>query len=340
MKVLLITPKMEVPQGGIAIWTEYYEKGCKNISVDYDIVNTVRKDKKRSLFGEIKRTKGILKSLKQALKNNQYDLAHLNTNIGNFGIIRDYIIAKKIFRKKIPIVAHFHCDVPFWVTNPLVKFFLKKFLKFSNKNLVLCENSKKYLKETFGVESDKIPNFLDEKVIVTSKKIREEIEKVVFVGRVSISKGAKDIYELAKRFTNIEFVLIGEVSQEVIDWEKPTNCNLIGPKPYNEVLENLDDSDLFLFPSHTEGFSLALAECMARGIPSIATDVGAGLDMLENKGGIVVDKGDIDAMEKALNRLCSPQIRKEMSEWCINKVVDNYTVDKVMEGLLDKYRSL
>ena len=167
MKVLLITPKMEVPQGGIAIWTEYYEKGCKNISVDYDIVNTMRKDKKRSLFGEIKRTKGILKSLKQALKNNQYDLAHLNTNIGNFGIIRDYIIAKKIFRKKIPIVAHFHCDVPFWVTNPLVKFFLKKFLKFSNKNLVLCENSKKYLKETFGVESDKIPNFLDEKVIGT-----------------------------------------------------------------------------------------------------------------------------------------------------------------------------
>lgn len=340
MKVLLISPKMEKPNGGIAIWTQYYEKGCQKREVEFDIVNTAKISTQRGLIGEIKRTRRIFKDLKKNLKEKKFDVAHLNTSIGVFGVIRDYLIAKKIAKKKIPIAVHFHCDIPFWVTNRVVKRYLKKLLNLSKKNFVLCENSRKYLERAFGVESIKVPNFIDENFVNDKREINEELKKALFVGRVSIEKGAKEMFEVARRFPDIIFEFIGQPSQEVLTIEKPENCVLLGPKPYDEVVASLDSADMFLFPSHSEGFSLALAEAMARGLPSVATDVGANLDMLENKGGLVVEKGDVDAMELCIKELLDPIKRKEMSKWCIEKVLNNYTTDKIIEEFLFHYNSL
>lgn len=338
MKVLLISPKMENPNGGIAVWTEKYLKGCEQKNIDCDIINTKRN--KKGVFAEFKRIKRIFKDLKTALKTKKFDVAHLNTSIGVLGVLRDYYIAKKINRKKIPIVLHFHCDIPFWVTNKIIKRYLYKILKFSKVNFVLCENSKRYLKQTFGVDSIKLPNFIEESTISNSKIINEEIKSAVFVGRVSIDKGAKEAFELAKRFPLIEFKFIGEVDKSVNVLYKPNNCLFFGSQPYNDVLKYLDESDFFLFPSHTEGFSMALAETMARGLPAIATDVGANLDMLENKGGFVVDVCDINAMEQCILKLMDPTLRNQMSKWSVNKVLNNYTTNNVMEVLLYKYNSL
>ena len=347
MKVLLISPKNKDAKGGIAIWTEHYLNGLSALGKNYDLVNTATVGKrsvnlsaKRNLKDEWTRTHRIMADLTTMLKNNKYNVAHLNTSIGVFGIIRDYYIAKRIVKKKIPLVVHFHCDIPFWTTNPIIKYYLKKLLNISKRNFVLCENSKKYLKDMFGVDSIKVPNFIEEELIVPNKLINGEIKKVFFVGRGSLNKGAKEIYALAEKFPSIKFELAGEVSQEVANWSQPSNLYLLGPQSHEELLIYLDTSDLFFFPSHTEGFSMALLESMARGVPSIATDVGANLDMLENKGGIVVKAGDLNAMEEGFKKLSDPTIRKEMSVWCINKVLNNYITNRVMEGLLEQYNSL
>ncbi len=347
MKLLLISPQMEKPNGGIAVWTNKYLEGCKQKNIDCAIVNTKIDEtktnsgkQKRNVFAEYKRTKRIFKDLKKELKIGKFDVAHLNTSIGVLGVIRDYYIAKKINKKGIPIVLHFHCDIPFWVNNKIIKRYLLKILKLSKINFVLCENSKRYLQQTFGVDSIKLPNFVEESVIVDNKIINEEIVSAVFVGRVSLCKGAKEAFEIAKRFPKIEFKFIGELEKEVDVWDKPENCCFLGIQPYSVVLDALDKADMFLFPSHTEGFSMALAEAMARGLPAVATDVGANLDMLENKGGFVVDKEDVDAMEKSILNLMDSSTRSQMSKWSINKVANNYTTNNVMEVLLEQYNSL
>ena len=340
MKILLISPKMKNPNGGIAVWTGYYEKACPRFGADCDIVNTEKKSGKQGFFKERQRAIGILRSVKNYCKNNEYDLAHLNSNIGVFGVIRDYFVAKRIAKKKIPVVVHFHCDVPFWVTNFVVKHYLKKLLKISSEVLVLCESSKKFLKQTFGVESIKVPNFIDENVVFLDKVINDELKNIVFVGRVSLDKGAKELYELAKRFPSMQFNFIGEPEEVVLEWHKPNNCCFLGRKTHDEVIRILDESDLFLFPTHTEGFSMALAESMARGLPCVTTDVGANLDMIENEGGVVVEKGDVDAMEEGIKELLSPEKRQKASKWCVDKVTNNYTAEKVMKLLFEQYKSL
>ena len=348
MNILLISARAEHPSGGIAVWTEHYLTGCKEIeNLSCDLVNVAMNGRraacataKRSLKDEVLRTYGIMGQLNERLKHGAYDVAHLNTNIGAFGIVRDYFIARKVAKRGIPIILHFHCDVPKWDTNCITRHFLKKILKICKMEYVLCESSRRYLRDAYGVESTKIPNFLDEDLIAQSKAIREHIRKVMFSGRVSISKGAAEIFEVAKYFPDITFVLAGEVSEEIAPLKHPDNIVLAGVQEHKTVISDLDAADLFLFPSHTEGFSLALAEAMARGLPAVATDVGANAEMLEDQGGIVVAVGDFQAMKDAVMQLDDSDIREKMSLWNLKKVKEQYETKQVMRMLIQSYENV
>ena len=345
MRVLLISVKSEKSRGGVAVWTNQYLSGCEDNGIECDVVNTeavgkiaVNVTARRNLKDEFIRTRRINKELKIDLKKNHYDVAHLNTSIGFLGIIRDYYVARNIVRHNIPLVVHFHCDIPYWVRNPLIKLYLKKLLKLSKINLVLCKNSYQYLKRKFNEDSVFVPNFVNGKLIAKYKEISPRIKKICFVGRVSEAKGAKEIFEVAKKFPDIQFKLAGEVSAEVQACTEPSNVELLGILSHDKTLEVLDESDLFLFPSYKEGFSLALAESMARGVPAIVTDVGANSHMIEKHGGVIVNVGDTDAMEDAVNKMQDPLLRLQMSNWCINKVRECYTVTQVMSRFKQIYQ--
>jgi glycosyltransferase involved in cell wall biosynthesis len=64
--------------------------------------------------------------------------------------------------------------------------------------------------------------------------------------------------------------------------------------------------DVAVLPSHQEGFSNALVEGMARGLPSIGTAVGGNLDAIEDgRTGLLVPVAAPDRMAAALGRLAS-----------------------------------
>ena len=162
MKVLLVSPQMEKSNGGIAVWTNTYLNGTENTEIKPVLVNTAavgvraqNGNAKRNFFDEFIRTKRIFSDLKKTLAKEHFDVAHICTSCGSFGLIRDCIIAKKI-KKQSPntrIILHYHCDIPYQVRRKITRAYLEKILKLSDKNFVLCENSSRYLKEMFSSES-------------------------------------------------------------------------------------------------------------------------------------------------------------------------------------------
>lgn len=342
MNVLLISAKKAAVVGGIAVWTEHYLSKCRQHSINCTLVN-IEKGTEKTFAGlsEIGRTNRIMADLKQALDAQRFDIAHLNTSCGPFGLFRDYLIARKIHKKGIPVATHYHCDIPNWINNPLSRYVLKKLAKLSCLNFVLCENSRAYL-EQFSINSVKVPNFIDESVIANEpKEIRDTFTRIFFVGRVSVPKGAEEIYELARRFPDKLFALAGGIVPPVDTWEKPANVQLMGRLTSDNVLRLLDQADLFLFPSHSEGFSLALMEAMARGVPCLAFDsVGANGDMLADGCGVSVPFKDIDAMERAIYELTDPVKRKSLSDNAIRKVCNHYTTDAVLSLFKTLYESV
>jgi glycosyltransferase involved in cell wall biosynthesis len=74
----------------------------------------------------------------------------------------------------------------------------------------------------------------------------------------------------------------------------------------NRVATLLSAADVYVFPSRLEGFALSPIEAMACGLPLVAADSRGMPDLLEggdSSGGVLVPRGDVDALARALLRL-------------------------------------
>jgi glycosyltransferase involved in cell wall biosynthesis len=78
-----------------------------------------------------------------------------------------------------------------------------------------------------------------------------------------------------------------------------------------------DSSDVFVLPSEHEGYGMALAEALARGLPVIATLTGAGAELVgrgDDAAGILVEAGNDQQLERALSRVIGDrEVRERLS---------------------------
>lgn len=345
LKILLVSP-LPPPSGGIASWTKQYIEWAENNSLSVEVVNTAvigqRAEKinnKTRLFDEIKRTKLIIKDFKTKIIIFKPNIIHLNTPCGKLGIIRDFLCARIAKKNNIKLIIHYHCNIYDQVNNWLLsKYFLKKLANTADMNLVLNNSSMDYiLKKTDG-NTILMPNFIsDDFVLGTPKVIRDEVRIVSFVGHVQRTKGIIEIIDAAKYTPQITYKVAGPVANDILKLQIPSNLILLGPISNQGVRDLLIESDVFLFPSHTEGFANALLEAMAMGMPIITTPVGANVDMIESMGGVIVDVGDSSSIIKAIEKIKNSNTRFRMSLWNVSKVKNHYTIGKVMRNLVEIY---
>jgi len=77
---------------------------------------------------------------------------------------------------------------------------------------------------------------------------------------------------------------------------------LVGEK--TNTLEWYHAFDCFVLSSISEGTSMALLEAGACGLPSVVTEVGGNVDIVEHQvNGLIIDSGNLDAMYQALHRI-------------------------------------
>jgi glycosyltransferase involved in cell wall biosynthesis len=84
----------------------------------------------------------------------------------------------------------------------------------------------------------------------------------------------------------------------------------------DDALEALwQDADLFALASNWEGYGMAIAEALKRGVPVAVTAVGIAPTLLTPENGIMVQSGDKDTLSKALRRVIfGTALRHDMAE--------------------------
>lgn len=343
MRVLLVSP-LPPPMGGIATLTQRMLNSFSLEDVDVACINVAHKVNKNdknitnyTIFDALRILFKTVYSVLIKCKKNECDLIHINSSCGG-GTLRDYIIETIANIYNVPVVIQYHCNIELSVNNnKIAKYFHLKCFSKADKIIVLNESCKKFIQNK-GFDAIIVPNGISKKLIVSSHDINKELKKIVFTGRVSKEKGCLELYECAKKNKNIEFYLAGLIEEELKEkFMLLKNVNLLGPLPHNDVIDLLDSSDIFVFPSYSEGFSISLLEAMARGLPCITTNVGANIDMLENKGGIIIASHNSNELNDAIEAIRDMSIRKSMSLWNIQKVSNCYTEEKMFEMLHSIY---
>jgi glycosyltransferase involved in cell wall biosynthesis len=131
-------------------------------------------------------------------------------------------------------------------------------------------------------------------------KLPRDARLLVYTGRLAVSKGVMmlmDVWgELAPLYPDAHLLLVGSGAGSADDCESAARefvrshgldarVTFAGSVP--NVSEYLQAADIFVFPSHSEGFGLSILEAMSVGLPMVCTRVGVAAG-LESEAGIRV----------------------------------------------------
>jgi glycosyltransferase involved in cell wall biosynthesis len=179
---------------------------------------------------------------------------------------------------------------------------------------VFCLNSveRSYVVDRRWADAERVavlPNGVERGFYVDGRAHRARARRIVFTGQWLRAKGTRYLAQafavIADRHADAELTCIGtgaDAATVLREFAEPVRARVrVLPSVSRETMvEELARADLFLFPSLSEGFSGALIEAMAAGLPVIATPAGAARDLLrDGHNAIVVGAADAAALAAA-----------------------------------------
>ena len=178
---------------------------------------------------------------------------------------------------------------------------------------------------------------------------------LIYTGRLAVTKGVMMLIEvwrgLTAQFPTAHLVIVGSghesfdscetaLREYIAAHELGATVTLTGS--VDNVHEYLQASDVFVFPSDYEGFSLSILEAMTAGLPMVSTRVGVAAE-LEHTGrfGLLVPPKDRAAFSDALQRLLPDTAsRAEMGAAARAAVRTQYSLQAEAERYVDVFTRL
>ncbi|MFN2386434.1 MAG: glycosyltransferase family 4 protein [Thermoanaerobaculia bacterium] len=176
--------------------------------------------------------------------------------------------------------------------------------------------------------------------------------RVLSVGRLDWRKGyeygLEAIRLLVARGVDVRYRIVGDgdyaeaVAFARHQLELEPSVELLGARTSEEVREELCLADVFLHPAVSEGFSNAVLEAQAMGLPVVCTDAG-GLpeNVADGETGFVVPRRDPAALAEKLKELARDgALRRRMGEAGRERVLARFRIESQIEAFGHLYRGL
>jgi len=291
------------------------------------------------------------------IRNSNYSLVHSQ--------------ASKDLWLLVPALFLANSKIPLFLTKHVGSFIVKKDLLheilYKRINLLLAISTaiKNNLIETTSVKPNNIinlPNGIDTSRFdpekTDSRKVREEFkinpEEIVLgmLARFTPGKGHEEFLwaakELNKDYLNLKFLIVGEPSRGESEYADKIKQlareyelkNLIFTGYRGDIPEVLSAMDIFVFPSHSESFGIALVEAMAMKKPSVCSNSEGVLDIaVDGETSYLFEKknaADLKAKLKLLIESKEKQI--EFGENARKRVIEYFDIESVTDKVLKIYQ--
>jgi glycosyltransferase involved in cell wall biosynthesis len=172
------------------------------------------------------------------------------------------------------------------------------------------------LSSNCGVLINETPLFLGvDKSHFKHKGIKHKVEHLVFIGSLIKRKNLNDILDLAKHFKNITFNIIGDGPlKDELESKSTTNVVFLGRLNSHEISNHLQNMDLHVLLSRSEGFPKVILETASSAIPSILyNDYGADSWLNHSENGFVVSS--FEEVKSTIDNLIeNPELLRHNSE--------------------------
>jgi glycosyltransferase involved in cell wall biosynthesis len=168
---------------------------------------------------------------------------------------------------------------------------------------------------------------------------------ILYAGVLIPRKGIKDLvqaWRLLGARPGVRLLVIGRsLSREEAGLvstlvEEDGRVTHIERVPYEQMPEYFQASDVFLFPTHLEGFGIVVGEAMACGLPVVTTRAkGVREVVVENETALLADVGSPEQLAKHLDQLVTDEsLRKRLGSAGKARVKGVYDWDGIMDRLM------
>lgn len=295
------------------------------------------------------------RQVKRILKENQYEFLHCHSPIG--GLVGR--VAGKITKTKVIYTAHgfhFYKGAPkknwilYYPIEKLCSYLTDVLICINKEDFILARKKLKAKKTKYihGVGVDTIR--FDDSKEGNSEKCRRQIGLknddilLLSVGELNRNKNhelvIKALIDIIKSNNKIHYAISGkgELRDYLFSLAKENgiadHVHLLGF--CNNISNWYQAADIFVFPSHREGLSVALMEAMASGLPVACSKIRGNVDLIdEGKGGYLFSPISVEEVKEVLEKLCSSE-KSKFGEYNRNKI-KKFDVKQVMEETFKIY---
>lgn len=272
---------------------------------------------------------------------------------GPFGLA-GLLVARRL---GIPLIVGFHTHYEalatlYWQNR--FGFVCQRYLNWCNRLLfrhgaAVLANSPDMLRQavTGGARAANLmgTSVPDEFVREPATPLNEQVERVLFAGRLADEKNLPGVIEAARRHPDIRFTIAGDGPLRAeVEAAAATLANLdyLGWVPRNQLLDLMDSHDVLLLPSKVESFGTVALEGMARGRLVIVTST-CGIAEWPQLADALFIVSDDETPSATLARLIarSPEERQAIAQRAREQAVDlnSWNINSWMSTLHSVQRS-
>lgn len=286
------------------------------------------------------------------------EIVHLNTSLVPRAYWRDYayLCVAKLLGRRVVNQIHGGALPEAFAGNLLTRGLLRGFFWLSD-TIVVLSSEELHAYHQFAPVSPihcipntiRLTNTLQEARVATSA----DVLRLIYVGRIARAKGLFDALAALRALRqneglNFEFRLVGygpdenELRDQIVAFGLQDAVQLLGPVFGEEKDRLWLESDVFVFPTASEGLPYALLESMAAGCVPLTCSVGAIPDVMqEGVQGIFVPVSDPPAIANALRCLARDcTLLSRLSQAARERIADAYTVEQSVRRFVAIYKSL
>lgn len=310
-------PSKEHPTYGIFVKNQV--ELLKKHDVDVDVI-AIDDPKKGKVAAIKKYLSWFLRSMLYVMKNKK----KLSLTHSHYAFPTGYLslLAKKWFGIPYIVTVHGGDLDKMAAKNARIAKMTKNILQQAHTVITVGEKLREDVIHRFGVAPEKVELMsmgvdtsvfapMPKQAVRRSLSIPVKEKSILYIGNMIEAKGILDLIEafdiVSKEESEAVLYLIGS-SKDAGFMEKfnrhslrrPDKTIHMEPKPQQELAEWMVAADVFVLPSHHEGFGLVALEAMSVGTPVVATNVGGLSSLLRDGAGVLVEPHNPSSLAEGL----------------------------------------